>query len=107
MKVVIDFSIFVSDMGAFGNITGQLDVPVTPQIGDSLSVMFSGSEYIPENIEFSGLFKVTDRIISAHSDDQNLSLALSEVTVRSTEEALKLMKYFELNFNLFAIRYFD
>lgn len=108
MIVVIDFSVFIKEAGAFGNVTGELDMPVVPQIGDSLSFLFPGSKSeLDLSVGFEGILKVTDRVIPVNQSDQPLSLALSEVVVLTKGDAIKVMQHFESAFGLFAISYLE
>lgn len=106
MKVGVDFSVFTEEDGAFGNLSGELNLITEPQIGDSVSFIFSDKKLaLDPAIGFCGILKVTDRIISANREGQQLSLALSDVVVKSKTEAQKAVQYFESVFDLYAVRY--
>jgi hypothetical protein len=108
MKVAVDFSVFTKDEGAFGNVSGEVSVITVPQIGDSISFLFSDAKVsLDQTIGFGGILKVTDRIIAINREDQQLALALSNVVVQTKNDALKVMQYFEYAFDLFAVRYED
>lgn len=92
MKVAIDFSVFIEDEGVFGNVTGEVDVPIEPQIGDSLSFLFSSGQCkLDVGAGSAGMLKVTDRIVPVNQNDQLLSLALNEVVVPTKSDALNVM----------------
>lgn len=106
MKVTVDFSVFTAEAGAFGNLTGEIDVSVAPQIGDSISFMFSKSKAtLDPSTGFSGMLKVTDRVIVANQGNQQLALALSDIVVPTKSDAVKVIQYFELAYNLFSVEY--
>lgn len=108
MKVSIDFSIYTQEGGAFGNVSGDIDVSIFPQIGDSISFLFSRRNIaIEPSIGFGGVLKVTDRIIPADRDDQLLMLVLSDVVLSKNDDAIKLVGYFESAFDLFSVAYSD
>lgn len=99
MKASIDFSIFTRKEGAFGNVSGEISVSTPPQIGDSISFLFPKNGLsIDPSIGFSGDLKAADRIISVNRDDQTLIFALSDVTLETKNEALRLAEHFECCF---------
>lgn len=103
MKIYIDFSVFTEETGAYGNVTGELDLGVTPQVGDKISFMFSSKQNVPLMPEgFSGVLSVTDRILSVSRENQQLSLSLSDLTMPTLAGACELMSYFEEAFGLFV-----
>lgn len=106
MKVSVDFSVYTQADGAFGSVSGEIDTLIPPQIGDSISFLFSrGDQTIEPSIGFSGILKVTDRVIAANRDDQHLMLALSDITLATKSDALKVTEYLEAAFDLFAVIY--
>lgn len=106
MKVSVDFSIFTQVDGAFGSASGEIDTITTPQIGDSISFLFpKGDLTIEPSIGFSGILKVTDRVIAANRDDQQLILALSDINLATKSDAIKVAEYLEAAFDLFVVIY--
>ena len=101
MKVVVDASVFTREEGAFGNISGSIDVSFEPHVGDSISFVPTdeGSELPPE---FSGLVRVENRVITAGGDKHGLMLSLADITVPTVEDAQALMAFFEDAHGLFA-----
>jgi hypothetical protein len=101
MKVVIDASIFTQEAGAFGNVSGAIDVSFEPCIGDTLS-------FIPtrENTDmppgFSGQVRVEGRVITAGGDSHGLMISLEDITVATVDDAQALMAFFEDAHGLFA-----
>lgn len=106
MKVSVDFSIYTREEGAFGNASGEISVPTYPQIGDSISFLFPGKDLtIDPSIGFSGVLKITDRVIAANRDDQALMLTLGDIVLATKSDALKLVEYLESAFDLFSVIY--
>jgi hypothetical protein len=106
MKVIIDFSVVTEETGAFGNITGELTLSAIPQVGDSISFLFPGSGvFLDQSLGFNGVLEVVDRIFNANSENGAISLALNSVSVKTKEDALNIMQYFETGFGLFPITY--
>lgn len=105
MRVSIDFSLNTKE-GAFGNVSGEIDVLTEPQIGDSISLLFPGcNNSIEPPAGFTGILKVTDRVIAANKNDQPLMIALNDVAVATESDALKLIEYLEAAFDLFSVIY--
>lgn len=106
MKISVDFSIYTQADGAFGSVSGEIEILTPPQIGDSISFLFpQGDQAIDPSAGFSGILKVTDRVIAANRDDQLLMLALSDITLATKSDALKVTEYLETAFDLFAVIY--
>jgi len=106
MKVSVDFSVYTQEDGAFGSVSGEIDTLTPPQIGDSISFLFpQGDQTIEPSIGFSGILKVTDRVIAANRDDQHLMLALSDITLATKSDAIKVTEYLEAAFDLFVVVY--
>jgi hypothetical protein len=101
MKVVVDASIFSQESGAFGNVSGAIDVSVVPSVGDTLSFIPSkASAEMPPG--FSGQVRVESRIITAGADSHGLMLALEDITVETDADAQALVAFFEHAHGLFA-----
>jgi hypothetical protein len=101
MKVVIDASIFTQESGAFGNVSGAIDVSVVPSIGDTISfIPTQASAEMPPG--FSGQVLVEGRIITAGADSHGLMLALEDITVETVSDAQALVAFFEHAHGLFA-----
>ncbi|MGY2399976.1 hypothetical protein [Pseudomonas sp. SDO5271_S396] len=106
MKISVDFSIYTQADGVFGSVSGEIESLTPPQIGDSISFLFpQGDQAIDPSIGFSGILKVIDRVIAANRDDQLLMLALSDITLTTKSDALKLVEYLESAFDLFSVIY--
>jgi len=105
MKVNIDFSIFSKDKGAFGNITGSIELAVVPQSGDTIVFDFPVGGVTVDSSLFNGVMKVTDRILSANSGADGVSISLNDIVVGTEEDAATVARYLEKGFNLFATIY--
>jgi hypothetical protein len=110
MIIYIDVSVFSEEGGACGNVSGKLELQMVPQIGDSVSFTFSAKNkdaVLPT--DFDGILTVTDRVVSANVENQEVlaSLSLSDVMVPTRESALKVMDYLESAFGLFSDVYFN
>jgi len=102
IKVYVDISLFTKD-SAFGRISGHIDVPEVPHIGDLISFPLSPSE---EHGGYAGLLRVAERIIPADRAEQ-IQLSLEDVTVETTDDARRVMAFFEQVCGLFGEPYGD
>jgi len=98
MKIYIDISVFTDESGAYGNVTGELELAITPHIGDSVSFAFPDKADVSMPDGFIGILVVTDRVISS----EQLQLSLSDVTMPTEVGGSELMNYFESAFGLFT-----
>jgi hypothetical protein len=103
MKINIDFSILYSPTGAFGNVTGKLELPAPPKIGDVITLFKDNmTEFGPE---FSGSLRV-DSITSVHSEIVDTEIFdLEFVVLNSYEKAKKLANRLETECGLFCPEY--
>ena len=104
MKYHIDFSIFAPGM-AFGNVTGQIELPASPKIGDVV-VLFKddASEFGPE---FSGRLCV-ESITPVHSEVIVTEvIGLEDLELNSYEAAKKVANRLESECGLFCVEYQD
>lgn len=99
MKVHIDFSIFASPTEAYGNVTGFLELPEAPALGDTISFLFPQREMPPPAFPFEGMLKVEGRRFDL-GEATVCSISLSDLYVDGQEEACALMTYFENGFGL-------
>ena len=105
MKVNIDSSIFSREKGAFGNVTGSIELVVIPQIGDTIIFSPPTAEAKIDSLKFNGVLKVTARIFSANSSTDEISIALTDIMVDTEQDAAAVADYLEVGFNLFATIY--
>lgn len=93
MKYEIDFSIFASPTNAYGNVTGEIDMPVPPVIGQE--VVLDQRKY---------------KIISLSTglaDGANDAVGLEPVVLSSKIEAKVLAERLESALGLFCVVYDD
>jgi hypothetical protein len=102
MKANIDASIFTVEEGAFGNVAGTLEVPLEPQVGDTISLMHPLKEGVSPPTGHARVYRIKDRILHAGAAAEKLSLMLDDITVQSVAEAQALSRYFEKGFGLFV-----
>jgi len=105
MKVYVDISVFTED-AAVGQVSGKIDVPIVPEIGDIVNFGVSKEGHIEEPLVFGAHLKVTDRVISVDSDAE-IALSLSDLTLATSGDAEKAMTYFENRYGLMANRWAD
>jgi len=96
-KVYVDASIFTKAK-AFGKISGHIDVPVIPQVGD---LMVFGPRGSPSTYAAIDFLRVTDRIICANGDDP-VSLSLGDITVETDDDARRVVRFLEESHGLFG-----
>ena len=101
MKAVIDIAIFTRETGAFGNVSGAIEVSYEPHVGDSISFLptKAGKEIPPM---FTGLVHVEGRTITAGGDSHGMMLSLEDITVDTVADAQALVAFFEDAHGLFA-----
>jgi len=102
MQIDIDFSIFDSPTTAFGNVTGSVDVPSPPSIGDIVELSADGKHVEPLG-DFSGKLKVIS--VVQVGDSEALLYGLEDVVVASLGEAQELAKRLETELGLFCVDY--
>jgi hypothetical protein len=101
VSVHIDISLFTK-AAAFGMVSGPLDVPAIPQVGDSISFHFTepSEAYIgKQELSFEGQLRVTDRIANV---DGEVLLLLEDITAATPRDARHLMEMFERLHGLFG-----
>ena len=86
MEVIVDASIFTREGGAYGNVSGSLQLSFEPQIGDTIS--FLPSERSGPALPASPAhFGVTDRILAAGGDKHGLLVELEDINVDTVADA--------------------
>jgi len=99
MKIRIDFSLFASPTDAYGNVTGLLELPNTPQIGDRITL--AGHEFRVEHVnhfdfEFAGL---------KGGDAKGISIGLDDLVLTSRGEAKEFASRLERETGLMCDEY--
>ena len=94
-KVYVDVSIF-TEANAFGMVSGHIDVPVIPQVGDLM--------VFPPRAPSSALvairqLRVTARLINANSDEP-VGLMLDDITVATDDDAREVLCFLEEGYGL-------
>lgn len=107
MKVNIDISLFVGDSEAFGGLSGPIEFPVIPAVGDVVILFSSPNKTkLPASAMPHNLPRVTERILTASEDAEfGVSITLSDIVVDSYENAVLLSNYLQLSFDLFFVSY--
>lgn len=108
MKVHIDISIFVQDTKAFGQVSGSLDLPDTPYVGTTISLMLpTKKDVLPCSVRgFSGNLRVTNLIFAPQGSTQTAAIAmLEDLVLDSSEDAKGVMVFLENGFGLFGDQY--
>lgn len=99
MTVRIDFSLFHSPTGAFGNVTGALNIPETVAVGNEVLVLEPGIGHW-----FSGKMRVTS-VNQLPGDPLEVLIGLEDVVAPSLEMARALVARLENEAGLFFDEY--
>jgi hypothetical protein len=106
MKINVDLSLFYGSTGAFGRVSGEIDLPVVPQMGNTVSFMFPNNDVLPVIVKgFDGLVTVAGVRFAPQSLKTAVTLDLGEVVLETREDARKVMTYLEEGFGLFGEEY--
>jgi hypothetical protein len=108
MKFYIDISLFTESSGAYGNITGTIDLPACPCAGNIISFSVPLKTRVkPITIkEFSGHLTIM-KVIFGIGEKETISLALDDITVKNKEDANLLVTYLSSGFDLFFDEYIN
>jgi hypothetical protein len=106
MKVRISISVFAENSGAVGHVDGDLDFPIEPMIGDTISFIVSDNDVpLDTSLGFDGLLKVEYRTITPNHKNHAISLMLEDLRVDGKESALHIMNFLESGFGLYSNPY--
>ena len=106
MKAQIDFSIVSLDGDAIGSVMGEVDLPLLPAIGDTLCfVMDADGRRIPDGHTMNGMLRVVTRVICPESVGIPISLSMEDMVLKTREQALKVMEYLEIGFDMDVVIY--
>ncbi len=100
MKSYIDFSIFVFSKGAYGNVTGDIDLPSIPKIGDMVQLFEDDA-----HLEFPGQLRVTSITSVPANGPDDVVIGLEDVVVNSMDMAKDLATKLENECGLFFVEY--
>jgi hypothetical protein len=98
MLVHIDFSIFSSPTEAYGNVTGNLDVPDAIRKGDVISILMEGNDRFVKG--FSGKLRVVS-VDYLEGESRKMLIGLDDVVVDSLEDAKELVRQLQEAVGLF------
>jgi hypothetical protein len=102
MKAKIDFSVFSSEVKAFGNIVGEIELSVLAGVGDYLT--FDDGQLMQISPKFfSGSLAVESRRFEVGG--KGCSLMLQDIIVDGEDEAEALMAGFERAYGFKGYRY--
>jgi hypothetical protein len=102
----IDFSIFLSDGSAFGNIHGELELPSIPRIGEGISFLFPNNGVMPIVLpEFLGILRVENVTYTPQSLGTSISISLDSVVLRNSADALSLWEFMQAGYGLYGDPY--
>lgn len=107
MKIRITLDLFFGTAGAFGDVSGELELITVPCIGSSISLLLpANQETLPINVEgFPGILKVVDVLFNPSALGAPVTVKLEDVVLRSEDDAREVMKYLERGFSLFGDEY--
>jgi hypothetical protein len=104
MKVRVDISVFTRDE-AVGMVSGKIEVPIVPQIGDIVTFDLQSADLVRHKAAFGmDQVKVTNRLISTGADS-DIGVMLTDITAQTKEDALQIMAFFEDCHGLFGDRW--
>lgn len=101
MKIEIDFSIFDSPTSAYGNVTGQVTVASTPEVGSYVEFASSAGPIVADG--FSGALRVNQ--ITPVPGIGSIVYGLEDVVVPSLSVAKELGKRLSDEMDLFVVDY--
>jgi hypothetical protein len=107
VEISVDISIFALPSASVGMISGKIDLPMLPRIGETLSFMCNENDTpFPVNSGFDGLLRVEDVLYSV-GYKLPPSLMLGEIEASSVDQAITVGKYFEVAFGLNFDQFLD
>lgn len=105
VEIFVDLSVSI-ESSAFGRISGTLEVPIIPNIGDAISFDFHDLDMNSiHDGGFAGISKVESRIIVPGKGVEAVVFGLEGFSVSSLAAAKDLMSSFEVTYGLFGEPY--
>jgi hypothetical protein len=104
MKLSIDISLFVGDTFSIGRVSGHLDLPIVPSVGDAISFLFPLDDKSARCtvMDCNLLLKVEKVIFQPQpSELACVSLMLEDMVFKSAKDAKEVGNYLEHGFSLF------
>ncbi len=98
MRFAFDFSVTIAGSKAAGSVTGRLDFPFAPGIGDVVVFPLSAQSVTPHPAALPRVLtqlSVTKRFAPAAGAGIEPMIALEDVTVADEAEAVSLFAYLE------------
>ena len=102
MRINVSFSVFSDVSSAYASVSGELDLPCAPSIGDSISFFFPKKEMFPDTT-FCGWLNVLSRRFDVGSE-AGISIELEQLVVNSPIEAEAICSYLVAEFGLFPYK---
>ena len=102
MKIYIDFSIYVLAGRAYGNVTGYLELPSYPKLGDGIELLDNELALqlgVPSHIRVQSITPVP-----GYGTDKSV-VGLDDVVVESEDIARNLATNLETRKGLFCVYY--
>ena len=101
MKIYLDFSVF-TPLVSVGNVHGEFDLDVVPSEGEVLSFLSPKKKTTVDLVSgFKYELKV-EHVSEVPTEPSRVLLSLEDVTLTTTQDAKKVMAYFEQGFGLHA-----
>ena len=98
-EVHVDISLFTKT-AAFGMLSGSLNLPVIPQVGDVIAFrLLHNVDAYCDGIPFGGHLRVTTRIISPDAGGGVL-LVMEDLTAATSDDARLIMEMLAENYGL-------
>ena len=102
----IDFSMFLSDGSAFGNVHGELELPSIPRVGEGISFLFPNNGVLPIALpEFLGILQVENVTYAPQASGTSVWLSLDPVVLGNSADALSLCEFMQAGYGLYGDAY--
>ena len=103
MKIGISLDVFSFDEYAVGCVSGTIELPVVPRVGECISFIFNDNNISPINISgFRGLCKVESVLHSLSGQGDPIALSRESAHLKTLSDAKAVMKYLCDGFDLKA-----
>jgi hypothetical protein len=102
----IDFSVFLADGTAYGNVAGTMELPFVPRVGENISFLFPDNGVMPLVVpEFSGIQRVNNVTYNLSELSAQVLLSLEDVTLATRAQAQDLFHFFYKGYGLCGYEY--
>lgn len=100
-RVAIELSVSTGQSGAFGRVSGFLNLAVVPRAGERLSFQFPHNGILPRQLEgFAMLVAVKGITHLAGAGEGDVFLELEDVELETDEDGAWLLAYLDQGFGL-------